>query len=67
MLSRAEQKELREAIAWECLAEIETGTPELDDIRLGYVTLQIDRKLWLAARDCPKPPYLDRIPSDNPV
>jgi len=59
VLTRSEQKELREAIAWECLSEIEHSTPEMEDVRLGYVTLQIDRKLWLAARHCPKPPYLN--------
>jgi hypothetical protein len=60
-LTRAEMKELRESIALECLIEIMNCTPELDDKRLGYVSLQVNRELWLSARHCPSPPYLDAI------
>jgi hypothetical protein len=56
-LNRHEMRELRNAIAHDCLSEIEHSTPELDDERLSYVTIQVDRQLWLAARDCPKPPF----------
>ncbi|MFT6783650.1 MAG: hypothetical protein ACJA1A_003591 [Saprospiraceae bacterium] len=58
-LTREEMKEMRGNLAFECLADIANSTPEIDDIRLGYVSIQIDRQLWLSARHCPKPPYLD--------
>lgn len=58
-LTREQKRELREITAGECLAEIADATPELDDERLGYVSLQIDRGTWLRARSCPRPPFMD--------
>lgn len=60
-LTRKEAEELRNALAWECLSAVEDGVPECDDERLGYVSIQVDRDLWLAARHCPKPPYLEQM------
>jgi hypothetical protein len=59
-LSREEQRELRSAIAHELLSDVANATPELDDERLSYVTVQIDRKLWLQCRNAPRPPYVEQ-------
>ena len=52
-MTRDEWKELREALAYECLAEIRDAAPEFEDPRISYVSIQVDRNLWLRCRAMP--------------
>ena len=61
-MTREEQQELRENTALELLADVMGATPEQDDPRLGYVTVQIDRTLWLRIQALPQPPFIHKYP-----
>lgn len=68
-MNRHEQRELRDATARELLADVESSEPEMEDERLSYVTVQIDRTLWLRIKALPRPPYIVEYPPlfDGPV
>jgi hypothetical protein len=48
-----ERRELAEQLAMELLCDIIGSEPELEDARISYVTVQIDRSLWLRAKHLP--------------